>query len=194
MNACSQSRRCKRAVFNPKHATLSVAMMGEAARLFRFSTVRCAKKIRTFAAKQRSTLFCFGFFGRNFAKPRLPNLFSRFRAANVSAASGMFGGVFYSGKAFKVFHSVVSLITVDVVDMLVGVKRLQPASRNNTVHKSAPAERKIAQRVFCGCIGKMISENFSTARNGVKVVKESILDSVYLDANHVVPFKVAKES
>ena len=99
MNACSQSRRCKRAVFNPKHATLSVAMMGEAARLFRFSTVRCARKVRTFAAKQRSTLFCFGFFGRNFAKPRLPNLFSRFQTANVSAASGMFGGVFYSGKA-----------------------------------------------------------------------------------------------
>jgi hypothetical protein len=197
VNTCSLSRFRKGAVFNTKHAALRVARVGEAARLFGLFAVPCAGEVRPLAANQSGSLFGFRLFGRNAAQSSLPNLFPRFGATHMLSKyiPVAFNKMFSGGQAFQVFRSVVSFVAVDVVDLLAGVKRLQPASRNSTVHQVVAApKRQVAILTFGWSVGKKLSENFSAARNGVKVVKESVLDSVYFYAQHAVPFKVAKES
>jgi hypothetical protein len=195
MNASSFSRFRKGAVFNPKHAAPRVAMMGKATRQFGRFAMRGSFKVRTFTAQQRSPLFRFGFLGSNFSEASLANLFFGFGRANVmSVKPGVaLGQMFFGSKTFKIFDSVVSFVTVDVMDLLVGVKRLQPALRHNSMHQTLSAEHQVPVIVLGWSVGKEISENFSAARDSVKVVKESVLDSVYGYANHVVPQKVTKE-
>jgi len=189
MNASSQSCFRKGAVLNPKHAAPSVAMVGKATRLFRLVTVRGSLKVRPFAAQQSSPLFGFRLIGRNAAQPRLTNLFSRLRRAGVVPMQIRMAPpvMLLGGKAFKVFNAVVSLVTVDVVNLLKRVKTLQPASGHNSVHKPLAAQHEIAHVVDCRRVWLELSESFSAARNSVQVVKKSILDTVYLDADHVVP-------
>ena len=196
MNACGLSRFCKGAVFNPKHAAPGVAWMGEAARLFRFVTVRGSRNVGALAAQQSSPLFGFRLLGRNATQPRLANLFPRFWRSNVVPKKPRVpvANVFFWRNAFKVFHAVVGLITIDVMHVLFGVKRLQPASGDNSVHEALTTKSQVPHVVNRGCVRLELSESFSAARNGVNVVKESVLDSVYFYAQHAVPFKVAKES
>jgi len=196
VNTCSLSRFRKGAVFNIKHAALRVARVGEAARLFGLFAVPCAGKVRPLAANQSGSLFGFRLFGRNAAQSSLPNLFPRFWRSDVVPVQPRMtiSKMFFGRQALQVFRSVVSFVAVNVVDLLVGVKRLQPASGHNAVHKPAPAKSQVPSIVNCGRVRLELSENFSAARNGVNVVKESVLDSVYFYAQHAVPFKVAKES
>lgn len=100
----------------------------------------------------------------------------------------------FSGKALKVFRAVVSFVAVDVVNMFVRVKRIQPTSSHDTVRKPTFTQCGIPIKARQRNVRLELSENFSAARNGVKVVKESVLDSVYRYANHAVPLTVAKES
>ena len=195
MNARSFSRFRKGAVFNPKHAAPRVAMMGKATRQFGRFAMRGSFKVRTFTAQQRSPLFRFGFLGSNFSEASLANLFFGFGRANVMTVKPgvAIGQMFFGSKTFKIFDSVVRFVTVDVMDLLVGVKRLQPALRHNSMHQTLSAEHQVPVIVLGWSVGKEISENFSAARDSVKVVKESVLDSVYVYANHVVPQKVTKE-
>jgi hypothetical protein len=89
-------------------------------------------------------------------------------------------------KAFKVFNAVVCFVVVDVVNLLLGVKSAKPALRHNTMQKQTVADGKIAIFSFARRIRKMLFDNFSAARNGIKVVKESVLDSVNPSAQHAV--------
>ena len=103
--------------------------------------------------------------------------------------------MFFWRKAFQVFYSVIEFNTVNVMNMLFGVKRLHPAERYNAVHKVvASSESQVPVLANGRNVWLDLSESFSTARNSKKVVKESVLDSVYFYAQHAVPFKVAKES
>jgi len=171
--------------------------MGKAACLFGLFAVPRAGKVRPLAANQSGSLFGFRLFGRNAAQSSLPDLFSRFIGANVMPVQPCVAvsKMFFGRQAFQVFRSVVSFVAVDVVNLFVGVKRLQPASGHNAVHQVVAApKRQVPILTFGRYVGKKLSENFSAARNGVKVVKESVLDSVYFYAQHAVPLKVAKES
>ena len=189
MNAGSQSCFCEGAVLNPKHAAPSVAMVGEATRLFRFVAVRGSLDVGALAAQQSSPLFGFRLLGRNAAQPRLANLFSRLGRTGVVPMQICMAlpVMLLRGKAFKIFNAVVSLVAVDVVDLLKRVKALQPASSHNSVHEPLAAQHEIALVVGCRRVWLELSESFSAARNSVQVVKKSILDTVYLNANHVVP-------
>jgi hypothetical protein len=116
MNASSQSCFRKGAVLNPKHAAPSVAMVGEATRLFGFVTVRGSLSVGALAAQQSSPLFGFRLLGRNATQPRLTNLFSRFdRYAMPTVCFGVaVCQMLLGSKAFKVVNAVVSLVAVDV--------------------------------------------------------------------------------
>lgn len=196
MNASSFSRFRKGAVFNPKHAAPRVAMMGKATRQFGRFAMRGSFKVRTFTAQQRSPLFRFGFLGSNFSEASLANLFFGFGRANVMPVqpSVAIGKMFFGSKAFKIFGSVVSFVAVNVVNVLVWMKRFQPARRNCSVHELLASKRQIPLGMFGWSVGKKLSENFSATRNSVSVVKKSVMDSVYSYVNHVVPQKVTKES
>ncbi len=170
--------------------------MGKAACLFGFFAVPRAGEVRPLAANQSGSLFGFRLFGRNAAQSSLPDLFSRFIGANVMPVQPCVAvsKMFFGRQAFQVFRSVVSFVAVDVVNLFGRVKQLQPASGYNAVHKPPTTEGQVAHVVKRGCVRLELSENFSAARNGKKVVKESVLDSVYFYAQHAVPLKVAKES
>jgi hypothetical protein len=189
MNASSQSRFRKGAILNTKHTAPSVARVFKAARLFRFLAVRGSLKVRSLAAKQSSSLFGFRFLSGNGAKPSLSNLFSRFWCAGVMTVKiGMALAVMLFGsKAFKIFCSVIGLAFVNVMNVLFGIKKFQPASRHNTMRKSFSAKHGVAIGPWSRCVRLELSENFSATRNSVQVVKKSIFDTVYLNANHVVP-------
>jgi hypothetical protein len=190
MNAGSLTCFYERAIYNPKNSASRVSVMFFAPLRLRLRAVCGSGEVKPFAALQRGALLCSGFFGSNFSEASLTNLFPRFRSANVSTVFaqlvGMFGQVFVASKTLKVFHSVVGFVSVNVVDLLFGVKRFHPTCRNNSVHKPLATQTQIAHIVFGGCIGKMISENFPTARDCVNVVKKSVLDSVYNYADHAV--------
>jgi hypothetical protein len=190
MNASSQSRFRKGAIFNTKHTTFSVARVFKAARLFRFFAMRGSLKVRPFAAKQSSPLFGFRFFSGNGTKSSLSNLFSRLKGnAMPTVCFGMaLAMMLFGGKAFKIFCSVIGLISVNVMDMLFGVKRFQPANCHDTMGKPFSAKHGVTIGPWSGRVRLELSENFSATRNRVQVVKKSIFDTVYLDANHVVPF------
>jgi hypothetical protein len=163
--------------------------MGEASRLLRFFVVGGSLKVRPFAAQQSSPLFGLRFLGRNAAQPRLTNLFSRLNGYAMPTVC--FGvtvcQMLLGSKTFKVVNVVVSLVAVDVVNLLKGVKTFQPADSHNSVHEPLAAQHKITPVVGCRRVWLELSESFSAARNSVQVVKKSIFDTVYLDADHVVP-------
>jgi hypothetical protein len=190
MNASSLRRFRKGAILNTKHTTSSVAMVFKAACLFRFVAMRGSFKVRPFAAKQSSPLFGFCFLSGNGTKPSLSNLFSRFWCAGVMPVkiSMAFAMMLFGGKAFKIFCTVIGLTFVNVMDMLLGIKRLQPASRHNAMGKPFSAQHGIAIGPLSRRVRLELSENFSATRNSKQVVKKSIFDTVYLGANHVVPF------
>jgi hypothetical protein len=190
MNASSLSRFRKGAILNTKHTASSVARVFKAARLFRFVAVRGSLKVRPFAAQQSSPLFGFCFLSGNGTKPSLSDLFSRFWCASVIAPKPRvaIGHMLLLRQTFKIFCSVIGLTFVNVMDMLFGVKRFQPASRHNAMGKPFSAKHGVAIWPWSGRVRLELSENFSATRNGVQVVKKSIFDTVYLNANHVVPF------
>ena len=189
MNASSLSCFCKGAVLNPKHAAPCVAMMGKATLFFRRFAVSGALKVGTFAARQRGALFSLSLFGSDFPKSALADLFPRFGCSDVMSvhSSVSVSKMFFGRQALKVFNSVVGFVSVNVVNLFGGIKRFKPASSHNAMHQTLASEHQIPHIVFVGCIRKKLSENFSAARDGVKVVEESVFDSVYGYANHAVP-------
>jgi len=189
MNASSLSCFRKGAVLNPKHAAPSVAMMGKATRLFRRFAVSGALKVGTFAARQCGALFSLGFFGSNLPKSALANFFPRFGCSDVISvySSVSVSKMFFRRQTFKIFNSVVSFVSVDVMNMFARIKRFKPTKSHGAVHKTTTSKHQVPLIVLARSIGKKLSENFSAARNGVKVVEESVFDSVYGYANHAVP-------
>ncbi len=196
MNASSLGCFHKGAVLNTNHTTPSVARVFKAAFFFRRLAMRGPRKVRACTAQQRGALLCFGLLGRNRPKAKLAKLLPRLGRPDVVSVLPCVavGHVLFGRQAFKVLCSVVSFLPVYVMDVFGRVKRLQPTRRHDSVHEMTPPKGHVPVGVVNRCIGKKLSESFSAARNGVKVVKESVLDSVYVYANHVVPQKVTKES
>ena len=198
MNARSFSSRCKRAILNPHNATLRVADVSFAASFARLVGMRGSGEVRTSAANKSSSLFGFGFLGRNAASSKLPQLFTGgfspfvfpVCAKNVSV---FFRKVLVLRQTFQVFNPVVGLNPVNVMHLFGGVKTLHPAHRHNAVHKHFAAHAEIARIVLGRRVRTVLSENFSAARNGVKVVINPVFNAVHRKANHVVPPLVANK-
>lgn len=199
MNARSLASFCKGAIFNTHDANLGVSDMVKASLRFRFFAMPGSFKVRPFATQQGSPLLGFGFFGCHFAESGLTNFFSRFWRSDVFAVlrhvfSMPFKQMLLLRQAFKVFHTIVRFVSIDVVNLFGWVKRLKPTSSHNAVHQPLATKRQIPHVVSGGRVRLELSENFSTTRYGVEMVEESVLDSVNFDANHVVPSKVVEES
>ena len=199
MNARDLSRLRKGAIFNTHNSASSIAVMGETSRFFGLQAMSSAGKKRTFAAKKCGALLSLCFVGRNPSGAILANLLPRFWRTDVAAkflkqVAMSFLQMFFLRKAFKVFCSVVGLVFVYVVDLFIGGKPFDPTRRHNAMHKPTPPKAQITFGMFCGAIRLQLSDNFSTARDCVKMVKKSILDFFYRDANHVVPCLVIVES
>ena len=199
MNASDLSRLREGAIFNTHNSASSIAVMGETSRFFGSITMTSSGKKRTFAAKKCGALLSLCFVGRNPSGAILANLLPCFWRTDVATkflkqVAVSFPQMFCLRKAFKVVGAVVGFIPVYVVDMFARAKTLKPTSCHNAVHKPLPSETQIPVIVVCGCIRLQLSDDFSTARNGVKMVKKSIFDFFYRDANHVVPRLVVMES
>jgi len=146
-------------------------------------------KVRSLAAQKSGALFGFRLLRGDGTKPSLANLFPHFVRPHVVAVQPRVAvaKMFFGGKTFKVFGPVIRLISVNMVHMLAGVKRFQPTLRHYTVRKFFVAKRGVPISPQYGVVGKKISENFSATRDCKKVVDESVMDSVYFNADHVVP-------
>lgn len=190
MNVCSLSRFCKGSVHNAKYAAPSVAWVFKATRLFRLVAMRRSLEVRSLAAQKSGSLLGFRLLRGDGTKPSLANLFPRFGRTTVTTVCfGMtVAKMFFRSQALKVFGAVIRFVAIDMMHLLVRVKRLQPALRHCTVHQIvAAAQSKVAVVAQCRCVRLELSENFSAARNCIKVVKESVMDSIYLNADHAVP-------
>lgn len=167
--------------------------------LKRLGAMWSASKEMALASQQRGSLLGFGFFGSHRAKTSLTNLFSGFRCSKVLAIGRHFFCVpvkqmLLLRQAFQVVCTIVRFVSIDVMNLFARIKVVQPTSRHNAMHQSLTTKCKIPHVVFGWGVRLELSENFSAARNGVKVVEKSVNDSVYFYAQHAVPLKVAKES
>ena len=199
MNTCSLGRFSKGAIDHSQHLASGVPGMAFALGLQRFGAMWSASKEGALASQQRGSLLGFGFFGGHRAKPSLSNLFSGFRCSDVmrhfvQRISMTFKNVLSMREAFKIVGPVVGLVAVNVMNMLRWIKVVQPALSHNTMSQSVATDDGVSVRSRSRLTWLELSENFSAARNGVKVVEESVNDSVYFYAQHAVPLKVAKES
>jgi hypothetical protein len=194
MNASSQSGSGKRPIHHAFYAASCVSDVRFAPFGAGFFGVRGAGKIRSFAAKQRSTLFCFGLFRRNRPQPGLTNFLSGFFGSDVSTGHGQhvcmaFLEMFFTSKTLKVLQPIVGLIVVHVMDLFSRVKFWHPAFRHNPMNEVFAAHTQVAAVMEARRIRAQLSKNFSAARNSVKMVKESVFDSVNYYAGHGVPFE-----
>ena len=199
MNASDFSSLRKGAIFNTHNPASCIPVMGKTTLFFGRLAMTSTSEQRTFATNKRGALFSLCLLGRNPSGAVKANLLPRFRGTNVLAVLGKhvampFAQMFAVRKALKVVGAVVGFVAVDVVNMFGGVKAIKPASRYNTVHKPLPAKTQVPLRVVCRGVRLHLSDNFSAARNRVKMVKESVFGSFYRDANHVVPPLVVMES
>ncbi len=192
MNTRSFGSRRERAIFHPYNATTRVAGVGFAASFARLFGMRGAGNVRTFAANKSGALLGFGLFGRGAACSEQPQfhprsfgslVFSELRQHLGMTARQMFG----RGQALKVFNPIVRFVSVDVVHLLVGVKPFHPACCYSSVNQHLTAHAQVTPVMLRRSVRQVLSENFSAARNGVKVVKSAVLDAAHRKANHVVP-------
>jgi hypothetical protein len=193
MNASGLSRLRKGAIFNAHNHASNVAVVGETSRFFGSIAMASASKQRTFATNKRGALLSLCFLGRNSSDAILANLLPRFWRTNVTTillkqVSVPLSQMFGLRKAFKVVGAVVGFVSVDVVNLFVKGKIVKPTSSHHAVHKSF-AQIQIPLRVKSRGVKLQLSDGFSTARNCVKMVKESVFDSFYRNVNHVVPFR-----
>jgi len=96
-----------------------------------------------------------------------------------------FPHMLFRGDAFQIIRSVVVFYSIDVVNMFGRIKAIQPTLCHNTVHEPLFAQHQIPLWVRGWHIGHHLSENFSAARNSVKMVKHAVLNAVHRKADHV---------
>ena len=194
MNSSGHSGSGKRPIHDAFYAALRVSDVGFASFGAGIFGMRGAGKIRSLAAQQSSALFCFGLFRRNRPQPSLTNFLSGFFGSDISTVLNQHIGVsfhemLFSGKALQILKSIVSLIVVYVMDLFGRVKPRHPAFRHNPMNKVLAAHTQVAAVMEARRIRAQLSKNFSAARNSVKMVKESVFDSVNYYAGHGVPFE-----
>jgi len=165
--------------------------MIQTSRLFRFFAMPSASEVRAFATNEGGPLLGFGLFGSLTAKAVLAKLLPRFRGALVFAACPIvpFREMLFRCNPFKIVGAVISLVAILVMHVLFVLWIFEPARGDNSVHEAFSAERQVSvDPVGARLIGSEISKNFPAARYGKEMVKQSIFDTVYFDADHVVPF------
>lgn len=198
MNASDLSRLREGAIFNTHNSASSIAVMGKTSRFFGSIAMTSSNKKRTFAAKKCGALLSLCFVGRNPSGAILANLLPCFWRTDVATkflkqVAMSFLQMFFLREAFKVFCSVVRFIAIDVMHLFIFAKRGKPTFGNDAVEQT-PAASNVSIFSDAWAIRLQLSDNFSTARNGVKMVKKSVFDFFYRDANHVVPSLVVMES
>jgi hypothetical protein len=151
--------------------------------------MRRSLEVRSLAAQKSGALFGLRLLRGDGTKPSLANLFPRFGRTTVTTVCfGMtVAKMFFRSQALKVFGAVIRFVAIDMMHLLVRVKRLQPALRHYAVGKFSVAKGGVPILPQHRAVGKKFSENFSAARDCKKVVDESVMDSVYFNANHAVP-------
>ena len=138
--------------------------------------------------------FSFSSFGRIFSSgTELSYPFSgRFRPMRFLALSTSFvtfSHMLFLVNPFKVIRSIIGFVTIDMVNKMRVIWAFKPASGNHSMVER-PANIEISRVCSSsGCKGFELSKNFPTMRNSIKVAKESIFDSIYRCAHHVVPFR-----
>jgi hypothetical protein len=133
-----------------------------------------------------------GFLSANFRRVSAPRaevsqLLARFLGADISPSNAVVAipDVNACGHALQVLRAVICLALVLVVNLLFGVKVLQPASRHNAVRQSSPSDTKVTAGVFCGGVWLEVSKELPSARYGVKMVKHTVFRAIHRKANHV---------
>jgi len=131
-------------------------------------------------------------------RPRVLGIFSpcapfakflaRFFGSGVSAAVTIMSvsKMLDRGDALKIFRSIIALNAVYVVDLLGRIKIWKPTSRHNAVHKSTPTQNQIPLVVLIRRVRLHLSKNFSAARNSIKMIVDTVFNTVHRKANHVV--------
>jgi hypothetical protein len=198
MNASDFSSFRKGAIFNTHNPASCIPVMGKTALFFGFFAMTSTSEQRTFATDKRGALLSLCLLGCNPSGAVKANLLPCFRATDVLAElyqklAMPFSQMFALRKAFKVVGAVVGFVTVNVVDLFVWLEIFKPTCRHNSVHKPAP-KPQVPLRMNSWGTRLHLSDNFSAARNGVKMVKESVLGSFYRNADHDVPSLVVMES
>jgi hypothetical protein len=197
MNSSRFGSRCKRPVLNAQHAAPRVSGVGFAAPSARFFGVFGSRKERTLATDQSSSLLGFCLVGRHFSGSVLAKLFACLFGAFVFAVLQKQFGVAVNKvlalrQTLKVFQPVVCFVPVNVVNLLFRVKIRHPANCHDAMQQ-LPTNAQVSHGVLAGRVRAVLSENFSAARNGVKVIKGAVFHAIDRKANHVVPPLVANK-
>jgi hypothetical protein len=198
MNASDFSSLRKGAIFNTHNPASCIPVMGKTTLFFGRLAMTSTSEQRTFATNKRGALLSLCLLGCNPSGAVQANLLPRFRATDVLSVLNQhvvmpFLQMLFLRKTFKVVGAVVCFVTVNVVNLFARIKILKPTGSHNAVHKPRP-ETQVPLLVNGLGAREQLSDNFSAARNGVKMVKESVFGSFYRDANHVVPRLVVMES
>jgi hypothetical protein len=193
MNASSQRSSGKRPILDAFYTASRVSDVCFATFGARFFGMRGAAKVGSFTAQQSCPLFGFGLFRSDRSKPRLTNLLFGLLGSNVSTGHGQhvcmaFFEMLFACKALKIFQSIVRFVVIYVVDLFGRVKIWHPAFCHNSMNKVFAAHTQIAAVMKARCVWPQLSKNFSAARDSVKMIEESVFDSVDCYAGHDVPF------
>ena len=135
--------------------------------------------------------FCFStpsFFRISLTKASQSQLLDRAIRSGVSANSAYMPlpHVYLWSDPFKVVCAVVRLVSVFVVDMISAIWFLKPANSDHPVKEVHPSGAQVPVPPYLGREGEHFSKNFPAPRNGIQVVKESVFDSSYFNAQHGV--------
>jgi hypothetical protein len=187
----TSDNRCfgKRTISNAQNLTGCIPVVFKAALGFRFVGMTSPTKKRSSFPDERGTLFGFSSLGSHRTKTSLTNLFAGFLGSRIAARRPKMTitEMFFRSKPFKVAGSVIRFVMVDMVNMARVVWVFKPANSNDAVHKVfTAAAGKVSILSLLGAVRLHLSKNFSTVRDCVKMVKDSVLDSFYRDAYHAV--------
>jgi hypothetical protein len=184
MNASRFSRFCKGAVHDTKHLAGSVARVFKASFGLGFLAMPRSREVGSCAPQQCGTLFCLRFLGRDASEPSLPKFFFGGLGSNVPSRDGVqfkmpTAVMLLSRQALKVFNAVVQLVSVDVVNVLLGSKSLKPAHSYGSVKARFSAQGGVTVNANDGQVRVSVPQGFPASRDGVQVVHGSVFDAVY---------------
>ena len=115
--------------------------------------------------------------------------FRPMRFLAIAASFVTFSHMLFLANPLKVICSIVGFVTVNVMNKMRMVWAFKPTSGDHPMVKRAPHVEIILSETHLGLERLELSKNFPTMRNSIEVAKESIFDSIYRCAHHVVPFR-----
>ena len=139
---------------------------------------------------QKNLAFSFPRFRRIFSlSPEFANGFTRgFGPIGFATTTFMtFSQMFFVAYPLKIIGSIVRFIFIFVMDTMSMIGFFKPTKGNHPMVKDGTAI-KISFFAKFRAIGLKLFKNFPATRNSIQMAEESIFDSVYRCAQHVVPF------